>query len=64
MRKAKRRCVYIILLALTTLTAQARIVRIAVTTDLHGATAGVPETYHVIKRLAYGEINPTESRII
>lgn len=58
MREIKRRCVYGLFLALGTLTAQARIVRIAVTSDLQGAAAGVPETYHVITGLAYGEINP------
>jgi len=55
-------CVSALLLALATLTAQARIVRIAVTSDLQGAIAGVPETYHVIKGLAYGEINPNDPR--
>jgi len=62
MRETKRRCVYALLLALATLTAQARIVRIAVTSDLQGAAAGVPQTYHVIKGLAYGEINPDDRR--
>ena len=45
MWESKRRCVSALLLALATLTAQARIVRIAVTSDLQGAIAGVPETY-------------------
>jgi hypothetical protein len=62
MWESKRRCVSALLLALATLTAQARIVRIAVTSDLQGAIAGVPETYHVIKGLAYGEINPNDPR--
>jgi hypothetical protein len=62
MRETKRRCVSGLILVLASLTAQARIVRIAVTSDLQGATAGVPETYHVIKGLAYGEINPDEPR--
>jgi hypothetical protein len=62
MGEARRRCVYGLLLALATLTAHARIVRIAVDSDLQGAAAGVPETYHVIKGLAYGEISPSDPR--
>ena len=62
MRETKMRCVYGIVLALATPMSQARIVRIAVTSDLQGAAAGVPETYHVIKGFACGEINPGDPR--
>ena len=62
MRETKRRCVHGFLLVLANLTAHAHIVRIAVSSDLQGAAAGAPETYHVIKGLAYGEINPNDPR--